>query len=91
MERLDELSSGIRGQTMGEGKDCRPVASPTTADHMPTMSDALQTLFDVPRQTLVHLGPAIRWEQDPSLSKSNNWDFPLGAPLCTMPPKSVLR
>ena len=46
MEHLDELSLGVRGQTLGEDKDCPPVALPTTADHMASMMDALQTSFD---------------------------------------------
>ena len=41
MERLDELSSGVRGKKMGEDKDCPPVASLATADHMASISDAL--------------------------------------------------
>ena len=58
MERLDELSSGIRGQTTGE--DYPPVASLTTADHTASLSDVPQVLFDVLQQTLVHLGPSTR-------------------------------
>ena len=90
MERLDELSSGVRGKIMGKDKDCPPVASLATADHMASTLDALQTLFDV-HQTLVHLSPAVRREQDPSLSESNSWDLPLGAPLHALLPPSALR
>ena len=89
MECLDKLSSGSRGQN--KGKDHPPVASPTAADHMAYMLDTPQTLFDMPQQTLVHLGLAIRWEQDPSLSKSNSRDHLLGVPLHGMPPISALR
>ena len=89
MERLNELSLDVRGQIMGEDKDHPPVASPTTADHMASTSDMLQTLFDVPHQTLVHLGPAIRWEQDLSLSKSNSQDFPPGVVLHAVPPSAL--
>ena len=81
MEHLDELSLGIKGQIMGKNKDHPPVASPNTADHTASMSNTTQTLFDALHKTLVHLGPAIRWEQDPTLSESISWDFPPGAPL----------
>ena len=79
MERLDELSLGIRGETLGKDKDCPLVASSTTADHMASSTDALQTSFDMPHQTLVHLGPAIMREQDPTLSESVSQDLPPGA------------
>ena len=91
MEHLDELSLGIRGHTMGEDKDHPPVASPTAADHMASISDILQTLFDVLWQILVHLGLAVRQEQDPSLSESHSQDLLLGALFCTMLPTSALR
>ena len=90
MEHLDELSLGIRGEFMGKDKDCPPVASPTTADHMASMMDVLQTTFYALYQTLVDLSLAIKQEQDPSLSKLNSRDLPPGAPLCTMP-QSALR
>ena len=48
MERLDELSSGFRGQSMGEDKDRPPVASSATTDHTASTSDVPQTLFDAP-------------------------------------------
>ena len=89
MERLNKLSLGIRGQTLGEDKNCPPVASPTTTDHKAPMMDVLQTLFDAPQQTLVHLSPVIGWEQNPSLSESVSWDLPPGGPLCTMLPISA--
>ena len=60
MECLDDLSLGILGQTLGKDKDCPPVASPTTADHMASSMDVPQTSFDAPRQTLVYLGPACK-------------------------------
>ena len=82
MERLDKLSLGIRGQNTDE--DHLPFASPATDDHTASSLDALQALFNAPRQTLVHLGPAVRQEQDPSLSKSYSRDLPLGVPLRTM-------
>ena len=92
MERLDELSLGVRGQTLGKDKDCPPVASPAATDHMASSMDAPQTSFDaLPWQTLVHLGLAIRWEQDPTLSKSVSRDLPPGVPLCTVLPTSALR
>ena len=68
MEHLDDLSSCVRGQNMGKDKDSPLVASPVTANHMASMLDALQILFDVLRQTLVRLGLAVRQEQDPTLS-----------------------
>ena len=89
MDRLDKLSSGVRGQIMGKDKEHPPVVSPTAPDHMASMSDAPQTLFDVPHQTLVYLGPATRWEQDPSLPESNRWDLPPGAPLCAATPSGL--
>ena len=91
MEHLDELSLGIRGQTMGKDKDCPPVASSTTADLTASSMDVLQTSFDVPCQTLVHLGPAIRQEQDHTLSESVIQDLPLGLPLYAMLLTSALR
>ena len=91
MECLDELSLGVRGQTLGKDKDCPPIALPTAADHTASMTNALQTLFDVPRQTLVHLSPAIRWEQDPTSSKSVSRDLLQGALLHAMLPTSALR
>ena len=91
MECLDEQGSGIRGQIMGKDKDCPLFASPTTADHMASMSDTLQTLFDALHQTLVYLGLAVRWEQDPSSSKSNIWDLLPGAPLHNALPIFALR
>ena len=91
MERLDELSLSIRGQTMGKDKDCPLVAFPATADHMASTSNVLQISFDVLKQTLVHLGLAVRQEQDPSLSESHSWDLLPGVPLCAVLPTSVLR
>ena len=76
---------------MGEDKDYPPFTSPATADHMASMSDTPQTTFKVPCQTLVHLGPAVRREQDPSSSESNSWDLPPGAPLHAALPISALR
>ena len=89
MERLDKLSSGFKGKNMG--KDNPTVASPAAADHTAFLLDMLQTSFDVPWQTLVYLGPAIRQEQDPSLSELHSWDLPPGVPLCAVPPTSALR
>ena len=74
---------------MGEDKDRPSIASLTTADHMASMSDMLQTSFDALHQTLVNLSPAVSWEQDPSLSKSNSWDLPLGAQLHAAPPSAL--
>ena len=92
MECLDELSLGVRGQITGKDKDCLPVASPTaTIDHMASMSDAPQTLFDAPHQTLVHISPALRQEQDPSLSELKSWDLLPGVPLCAVLPTFALR
>ena len=91
MERLDELSLGIGKQKTFENVDCPPVASPATADHMAPSSDVLQALFDTPQQTLVHLGLAVRQDQDPSLSESHSWDLPLGVLLRAVPTTSGLR
>ena len=51
MERLDELSLGIRGKTLGKDKKGLPVASSAATDHMASSTDMPQTLFDVPQQT----------------------------------------
>ena len=91
MERLDKLSLGVRGQTLSKDKDCPPVAYPAATDHMASSMDALKTSLDVPWQTLVHLGLAVRWEQYPTLSKSVSRDLPPGVPLCTVLPTSALR
>ena len=89
MEHLDELNLGSRRQNMG--KDHPPVTSPTATDHTASLLDVPQALFNALQQTLAYLGPAVKWEQDPSLSKSHSWDLPLGVPMCTMPPTSALR
>ena len=73
------------------GKDHPPVAFPAAADHMAFLLDVLQAFFDGLQQTLVHLGLAVRWEQNPSLSKSHSWDLPLGVLLHAMLPTSALR
>ena len=91
MECLDDLSLGVLGQTSGEDKERPPIASSAAIDHMALSMDVPQTSFDVPHQTLVHLGPAVRREQDPSTSESVSREIPLGAPLCAMPPTSALR
>ena len=79
------------GQNMGEDKDHPHVASLATADHTASLTDELQTLFDVPQQTLLHLSLAVRWEQDPSSSESHSQDLLLGVLLHTVPLISVLR
>ena len=81
MERLDDLSLGVLGQTLGKDKECPPVASSTAIDHMALSVDTPQTSFDVPHQTLVHLGPAARQEHDPSTSESVSREIPPGVPL----------
>ena len=89
MERLDELSSGVRGKKIGKDKDCPLVASLAAADHTASTLDALQTSFAVLCQTLVHLGPAVRREQDYSSSKLVSQDLLPGAPLGTAPPSAL--
>ena len=91
MERLDNLSLGVLRQTLGEDKEHPPIASSTTVDHMASSVDGLQTSFDVPHQTLVHLGLAVRQEQDLSTSESVSREILPGAQLCTVPPTSALR
>ena len=91
MECLDDLSLGVLGQTLGKDKECPPIASSTTIDHTASSVDVPEMSFDVPRQTLVHLGPAVRWEQDPSSSESVSWEIPPGVPLCAALPTSALR
>ena len=48
MERLDELSSGVLGQTLGEDREHPPIASSATVDHTASSVDVPQTSFDVP-------------------------------------------
>ena len=93
MKHLDKLSLGVRGQTMGEDMGCPPVASPAMADQVAPSSNAPQESFDALWKTLVHLGTAIRWEQDPTSFKFtlHSWDLPLGAPLHAALPTSALR
>ena len=91
MERLDELSLGVRRQTSSEDKDHLPVASPTATDHTASSTDTLQTSFDASQHTLVYLSPAVRQEQDPSSSESVSRDLLPGVPLCAAVPTSTLR
>ena len=91
MERLDDLSSGVLGQTLGKDKEHPPIASSATIDHMASSGDVPQMSFDVLCQTLVHLSPALRREQDPSTSESVSREIPPGAPLCAVPLTSALR
>ena len=76
---------------MGKDMDCPPNFSLATADNMAASLDALQVSFYMPQQTLVHLRPAVRREQDPSLSESNSWDIPQGEPLHAVLPTLALR
>ena len=73
--------------------DHPPVASPTAADQMAPLSDVPWALFDVLWETLIHLGPDIRQEQDLNSFKfaSHSWDLLLGAPLQAVMPTSALR
>ena len=48
MERLDELSSGVLGQTLGEDRECPPIASSTAIDHTASSMDAPQMSFNAP-------------------------------------------
>ena len=91
MERLDDLSLGVLGQTLGEDNERLPAVSSATIDHTALSMDVPQTSFNVPHQTLVYLGPAVRREQDPSMSESVSREILPGAPLCTTPPTSALR
>ena len=70
---------GHPGTDFGQGQRLSTCCfSHCTADHMASSTDAPQTSFDVLCQTLVYLGPAIRWEQDHSLSESVSWELPPG-------------
>ena len=91
MEHLDNLSLGVLGQTLGRDKDRPPIASPTAIDHTASSMDVPQKSFNAPCQTLVHLSPAVRQEQNPSSSESVSWEIPPGALLCAVPPTSTLR
>ena len=91
MERLDDLILGILGQTLGEDKESPPIASSATINQTASSMDAPQTSFNLPRQTLVHLGSALRRELDPSTSESVSREIPPGALLCAMLLTSALR
>ena len=91
MERLDDLSLAILGQTSGEDKERPPIASSAAIDHMALSVDAPQMSLDVLHQTLVHLSPAVRREQDPSTSESVSREILPGVPLRAMLPTSALR
>ena len=93
MKCLDELSSSARGEITGKDMDRPPVASPAMADQAVPLSNPPWASFDAPWETLVYLGPFIRWEQETTLSEftSHSWDLLLGAPLRAIPPTSVLR
>ena len=49
MERLDELSLGVLGQTSGEDREHPPVASSAAIDHTASSVDTPQMSFDAPR------------------------------------------
>ena len=91
MEHLDGSSLGVLGQTLGKDKESPPMASSAAVDHTALSVDAPQISFNVPHQTLVHLGPAVRREQDPSTSESVSQEIPPGAPLRATLPTSALR
>ena len=91
MKRLDELSLGVLGKTSGEDKEYPPIASSATVDHMASSMEAPQMSFDATHQTLVHLGPAVRQEQDPTTSESVSREILPGALLHAMMPTSALR
>ena len=48
MEHLDELSSGVLGQTSGKDRERLPIVSFAAVDHTASSVDAPQTSFDVP-------------------------------------------
>ena len=91
MERLDDLSLGILGQTLGKEKERSPIVSSATIDHTASSMDAPKISFNASCQTLVHLGLAVRQEQDPSTSESVSQEIPPGVPLCAVPPTSALK
>ena len=91
MECLDDLSLGVLGQTSGKDKERPPVASFAAIDHTASSVDMPQISFDALHQTLVHLGLAVRWEQDPSTSESVSRKILPGVPLRAVPPTSPLR
>ena len=91
MERVDDLSLGVLGQTLGKDKECPPIASSAAINHTALSGDAPQMSFNAPHQTLVHFGPALRREQDPSTSESVSWEILPGVPLCAVLPTSALR
>ena len=64
---------------MGENMDHPPLASLAMANQAAPSSDAPWALFDALQESLVYLGPAIRWEQDPTSSDftSHSRDLPL--------------
>ena len=54
---------------MGIDMDCPPAVSSTMADPLATSEDMLQALFDALQEVVVHLGPAVRHEQEPTSSE----------------------
>ena len=48
MERLDDLSLGVLGQTLGKDKEHPPVVSSAAVDHMASSVDMPQMSFNAP-------------------------------------------
>ena len=91
IERLNELSSDVRGQITGKDMDHSPVASPTAADWVAPSSETPQASFDVPQEALIYLGTAVKQELDLTSPKSHSQDLLPGAQLHAVLPTSVLR
>ena len=78
---------------MGMDMNCPPAIFSTVANPLATYMDALQALFDAPLEALAYLSPAVRCEQDPTLSKLTSYiqDLPPRLLLHTTLPTSALR
>ena len=69
LECLNELSWGVREKTMGVDMDHPHAVSPIMDDQAAPLLGVPWALFNALQEALVHLNPAIRWEQDPTSSE----------------------
>ena len=59
MEHLNEVCSGLGGQTMGMDMECPPAVLPT-ADDLATLSDVPQAFCNPLKEALIPLAPTAR-------------------------------
>ena len=78
---------------MGEDMDHSPVVSLIMTDQAAPLLNMPRASFDMLQEALVHLGPAVKWEPDPTSSEfmSHSWDLSPGMSLRATPPTSALR